>query len=90
MKELKITATTEQEFKEQAYEIAKSVNTTEEPEASAGATDRHSSTLRNPLYCKHYCQQLCLKDDRPLDCTRFDRRCRDYERVQQLEEISVL
>ena len=30
MKELKITATTEQEFKEQAYEIAKSVNTTDE------------------------------------------------------------
>lgn len=30
MKELKITATTEQEFREQAYEIAKSVNTTEE------------------------------------------------------------
>lgn len=30
MKELKITATTEQEFREQAYEIANSVNTTEE------------------------------------------------------------
>lgn len=30
MKELKITATTEQEFREQAYEIAKSVNTTDE------------------------------------------------------------
>lgn len=30
MKELKITATTEQGFKEQAYEIAKSVNTTNE------------------------------------------------------------
>lgn len=30
MKELKITATTEQEFREQAYEIAKSVTTTEE------------------------------------------------------------
>ena len=30
MKELKITATTEQGFKEQAYEIAKSVNTTDE------------------------------------------------------------
>ena len=30
MRELKITATTEQEFKEQAYEIAKSVNTTDE------------------------------------------------------------
>lgn len=30
MKELKITADTEQEFRKQAYEIAKSVNTTEE------------------------------------------------------------
>lgn len=30
MKELKITATTEREFKEQAYEIAKSVSTTNE------------------------------------------------------------
>lgn len=30
MNELKITATTEQEFKKQAYEIAKSVNTTDE------------------------------------------------------------
>lgn len=30
MKELKITATTEREFKEQAYEIAKSVTTTDE------------------------------------------------------------
>lgn len=30
MKELKITATTEQEFRAQAYEIANSVNTTEE------------------------------------------------------------
>lgn len=30
MKELKITTTTEQEFREQAYEIAKSVNTTDE------------------------------------------------------------
>ena len=30
MKELKITATTEQEFREKAYEIANSVHTTEE------------------------------------------------------------
>lgn len=30
MNELKITATTEQDFKKQAYEIAKSVNTTDE------------------------------------------------------------
>lgn len=36
--------------------------------------------LRNPLYCKHYCQMLCLKEGRSLDCIGFDKKCKDYEK----------
>lgn len=36
--------------------------------------------LRNPLYCKHFCQLLCLKEGRPLDCIGFDKKCKDYEK----------
>lgn len=43
---------------------------------------------QNPRVCRHYCQRLCLKDGRPLDCrrTKHFNLCPDYQPKEKKDE----